>query len=526
MSAPFEADAPSASRAAVPGSLRGVARGSTANLVGAGVSALATLALTMVVTHGLPRDRAGVFFATTSLFMLATTIGQLGTNTGLVYFLSRSRATDVKGAQRPLYRTATRPVLVVAVVMGVAIFVLAPQLSQLINPDHVDESTDYLRVLAVFIPLAGIENVTLAGTRGLGTMRPNVIVEQLGRPSFQLALVLLSVTVLDGRALGLAWALAYLPAAVLAVVWWKRLVSHEIPAAATSPAADDVERVTSLRREFWRFTGPRALASVAQMAMQRLDIVLVAALAGAVPAALYTAATRFLVVGQMGNRAISLAVQPRLGESLARGDLQQTRHFYQTATAWLMLVTWPLYLMFVVFGVQLLSIFGRGYDAGSEVLFLLSLTMLLATACGMVDMVLNMAGRTSWNLANVALSLGVQLGVDLWLIPDHGILGAAIGWAAGIACANLVPLTQIGVALGLHPFGRTTATAAVLAFGCFGIVPWLVRFGLGTSWTSVLVSLLVSGCLYASLLWRLRRPLQLTALAGLRRGRAGRRGGR
>jgi O-antigen/teichoic acid export membrane protein len=262
------------------------------------------------------------------------------------------------------------------------------------------------------------------------------------------------------------------------------------------------------------------------MAMQRLDIVLVAALAGAVPAALYTAATRFLVVGQMGNRAISLAVQPRLGESLARGDLQQTRHFYQTATAWLMLVTWPLYLMFVVFGVQLLSIFGRGYDAGSEVLFLLSLTMLLATACGMVDMVLNMAGRTSWNLANVALSLGVQLGVDLWLIPDHGILGAAIGWAAGIACANLVPLTQIGIALGLHPFGRTTATAAVLAFGCFGIVPWLVRFGLGTSWTSVLVSLLVSGCLYASLLWRLRRPLQLTALAGLRRGRAGRRGGR
>jgi O-antigen/teichoic acid export membrane protein len=260
------------------------------------------------------------------------------------------------------------------------------------------------------------------------------------------------------------------------------------------------------------------------MAMQRLDIVLVAALAGAVPAAVYTAATRFLVVGQMGNRAISLAVQPRLGESLARGDLHQTRHFYQTSTAWLILVTWPLYLMFVVFGERLLAIFGRGYAAGHGVLLLLSLTMLLATACGMVDMVLNMAGRTSWNLANVALSLGVQLGVDLWLIPGHGILGAAIGWAAGIACANLVPLAQIGLAMGLHPFGRTTATAAVLAFACFGALPRLVRLAMGSGWGAVAVSLVLGGALYAVLLWRLRGPLHLTALAGLRRRRGARRG--
>ncbi|HET8615452.1 MAG TPA: polysaccharide biosynthesis C-terminal domain-containing protein [Actinomycetales bacterium] len=518
MSRPVEADAAASARRPVPGGLRGVARGSTANLAGAGVSALATLGLTMAVTHGLPRDRAGVFFATTSLFMLATTIGQLGTNTGLVYFLSRSRAMRLTGAQRLLFRTATRPVLAVALVMGVALFVFATDLARWINPEHVSVSADYLRVLAVFIPLAGLENVTLAGTRGLGTMRPNVVVEQLGRPSLQLALVLLSVTVLDGRALGLAWAFAYLPAAVLAVSWWNRLVSDD-----GTPAASRTADVASLRREFWRFTSPRALASVAQMAMQRLDIVLVAALAGAVPAALYTAATRFLVVGQMGNRAISLAVQPRLGESLALGDLRQTRHFYQTATAWLILVTWPMYLLFVVFGERLLAIFGRGYGAGHEVLLLLSLTMLFATACGMVDMVLNMAGRTSWNLINVALSLGVQLGVDLWLIPDHGILGAAIGWAAGIACANVVPLLQIGLTMRLHPFGRTTGTAAVLAGGCFGLVPQAVLWVVGPGWTAVAVSVVVAGGAYAALLWRLRGTLHLTALAGLRRGRRGER---
>ncbi len=69
----------------------------------------------------------------------------------------------------------------------------------------------------------------------------------------------------------------------------------------------------------------------------------------------------------------------------------------------------------------------------------------------MVDMVLNMAGRTSWNLINVLLAVGVNLGLDLRLIPTQGILGAAIGWAAAIVVTNSLAVTQIAVAMRLHP---------------------------------------------------------------------------
>ena len=504
--------------------LAGVARGSTANLLGAAVSAASTLGVTLAVTRGLPQQRAGVFFAATSLFMLATVIGQLGTNTGLVFFLAKARAQGVDGARELLYRTAARPVLVVATLMAVALLVFAPQVSAVVNPGHVEESTAYLRLLAVFIPLAGLENVTLAGTRGMGTMRPNVVTEQLGRPTLQLLLVVGSVALLGGRGLGLAWVLCYLPAAVLAFAYWRRLGGAADRRAAQArvagdPAEETVDAAGRQRREFWRFTAPRAAASVAQMAMQRLDIVLVAALAGAVPAAIYTASTRFLVVGQMGQRAISLAVQPRLGEALALHDTALGKQLYRVSTSWLMLVTWPTYLTFCFFGEQLLSLFGHNYAAGRDVLLLLAAIMLFATGCGMVDMVLNMAGRTSWNLMNVGLSLGVQIGVDLWLIPDHGILGAAIGWAAGIVLANLVPLVQVGAVVGLHPFGRTTLAAVVTTVGCFALVPAVVIALMGPGWASLGVSLSVGCGLYAVALWRLRRVLHLTELAGISRRR-------
>jgi O-antigen/teichoic acid export membrane protein len=508
--------------------LAGVARGSTANLLGAAVSAASTLGVTLAVTRGLPQQRAGVFFAATSLFMLATVVGQLGTNTGLVFFLAKARAQGVAGARELLYRTAARPVLVVAGLMAVALLVFAPEVSALVNPRHVEESTAYLRMLAVFIPLAGLENVTLAGTRGLGTMRPNVVTEQLGRPTLQLLLVVVSVTVFGGRGLGLAWVVCYLPAAVLAFAYWRRLGGAADRRAAQAQVAgepgsgtvgDSAGAVAGQRREFWRFTAPRAAASVAQMAMQRLDIVLVAALAGAVPAAIYTAATRFLVVGQMGQRAISLAVQPRLGEALALHDTALGKQLYRVSTSWLMLVTWPTYLTFCFFGEQLLGLFGHDYAAGRDVLLLLAGIMLFATGCGMVDMVLNMAGRTSWNLMNVGLSLGVQICVDLWLIPDHGILGAAIGWAAGIVLANLVPLVQVGAVVGLHPFGRTTLAAVLSTVGCFAAVPAVVIALLGPGWVSLAVSLSVGCSLYAVALWRLRRVLYLTELASISRRR-------
>jgi O-antigen/teichoic acid export membrane protein len=130
-----------------------------------------------------------------------------------------------------------------------------------------------------------------------------------------------------------------------------------------------------------------------------------------------------------------------------------------------------------------------------------------------------MAGRTSWNVMNVALSLGVQMGLDVWLIPDYGILGAAIGWAAAIVLANLVPLLQIGIVYGLHPFGRITLVTTAVTLSCFAVVPAVAIAALGSGWWSLIASLVVGGSLYLALLWRFRRVLHLTELAGIRRRR-------
>ncbi|HEX6469542.1 MAG TPA: oligosaccharide flippase family protein [Streptosporangiaceae bacterium] len=528
-----DAQAPSRDTAAASGErpsadLGSLARGGAISLVGAACSGAAGVGLVALVTRGFNKAEAGVFFAASSLFLLSASIAKLGADTGLVYFISRLRVLGRRAEVRRVVVVALVPVALAGVLAGALLFAGGPWLAGRAVDGPPGHFTGYVRTLACFLPLAALSDALLAATRGFRTQRPTALIEGIGRPLGQIVLVALAVATASAAWLGFAWGFPYLGAALLAWLALRiRLPRHDqrtdpVPSEATPGGGREPSDGSAGRwREFWGYTWPRTFAGIAQLAIQRLDILLVAALRGPADAAVYTAATRFLVVGQLGGNAISTAVQPQLGERLALADTAGARTLYRTATAWLMLLVWPLYLTCAVFAGPMMALFGRGYAAGTTVVLVLTGAMLVATGCGMVDMVLSMSGRTSWNLMNVLLALAVNVGLDLVLIPHLGITGAAIGWAAAIVVNNLVPLAQVGLVLKLHPFGTATLTAAALAGACFGAVPFGLRAVAGDGLLPLIAATAAGAVLYAGGCWRLRHRLELTSLRALavRRGR-------
>lgn len=485
--------------------VRSVARGGALNLVGAVVTSVAGFVLTVVVTRLVSPSTAGVFFSVTSLFILLAMVGRLGSGTGLVYFVSRAKSLGAHAEIARYAAIAMRPTVLLSAVTGLALAVAAPWLAPLLVEGHQDLTTAYLRQLAVFLPLAVAADLCQAVTRGYGTMRTTALVERIGRPLVQIPLVAAAAGA-SGLVLAGGWALPYLPAAAVSAWWVVRMHrNRSVGSEAPRPTA-------TLRREYWRYALPRASAGVAQIALQRLDIILVGALRGPVDAAIYTAATRFLVAGQLANQAISMAVQPRIAGLLAVDDRPRTNDVYRSSTTWLVLLAWPVNLLIAVFSPVVLQLFGSGYATGSGVLTLLAAVMLVATGCGMVDVMLTMAGRTSWNLANVAIALVVNIGLNVLLIPRFGILGAAFAWSVAILVNNLVPLAQIWRAFGLHPFARGPLVAMALAAVCFGLVPLAVVAVAGVTLTAAITSAAIGVVAYAAGLWFLRRTLDVDLL--------------
>lgn len=547
-----------------------VARGGVANLVGGGVAAVCGVGVTWVVARGLPPAAAGAFFAATAAFTLVGGVAKLGTATSLVYWPARLRASGQHALLRDCLRTGLAPVAAAAVLLGLALWWAAPAVARLTVGQHPQALAAALRALAVFVPAVALTEALLAATRGYRAMRPTVVVERVARPALQLAGVGALAVADVWRpvplwAYAVAWASPYVPAALAAAHQLRRVhrrrsrpdaaAGAPVPAtpvpgtpaagtpvpgtpAAGTPAAGTPVAGTAaapaastrwdaapvgvaltratLPRRFWAFAAPRAVASVLQLALQRVDVLLVAALGGLGAAAGYAVAGRFVVAGQLANQAISVAVQPRLAEALAVGDTARARQLYQTATGWLVFATWPLYLLVAVFAPLYLGLFGAAYTGGGAVVAVLAAAMLLATACGMVDMVLAMGGRTRWNLLNVCAALATLVGVGVAAIPRFGALGAALGLACAVAVNNLLPLAQVWRALRVHPFGAGTLSAAGLAAVSCGAVPAAAAALWGRQWWVLLGALAAGAAVHAAGGWALRGPLALDAVRMLR----------
>jgi len=313
-------------------------------------------------------------------------------------------------------------------------------------------------------------------------MVPTAVIDRIVRPLSQVALVSLAALVgASAGGMALAWALAFVPSFVGAWWWVGRHAPKQNPGFKATNVADPVvlpnmaellasrapaTEAASRDATYWEFTTPQALTSVLAVVLRWSDIVLVAALAGTGVAAIYTAASRLLLAGTFVNGAIMQTVSPLVSSALGRGDVAEAK---------LVAIVWPGYVALGALGAGFLTVFGQEYAAGATALAILSVAMLVATGVGPIEAVLLMDGGSEQSLINNLAAVTVMIGVDLILIPSHGLTGAAIGWACGLLITNLGPLWQVYRRLGITPFGRAHSIAAVTALVSMGAVAGTVR---------------------------------------------------
>jgi O-antigen/teichoic acid export membrane protein len=250
-----------------------------------------------------------------------------------------------------------------------------------------------------------------------------------------------------------------------------------------------------------------------------MDIILVAALRSPTEAAIYTAATRFVALGQFGTQAIQQVLQPKFTALLANDD-DSLKDVYRISAAWSMAVAWPMYVGVASAPLVYLGLFGQEYaDEGLVVVLLMAAAQLFAVATGPCDTLLLMSGRSTLSLANSLAALALDLTLCLLLIPEMGIAGAALAWAIAVSTRCTLALVQVRITMGIHSFGPASFIAALANVVSFAVPIVLVSLFVDLSILTLLPVLVVCFALYAVSLWLGRRVLMLDVLRGLiRRG--------
>jgi O-antigen/teichoic acid export membrane protein len=402
---------------------------------------------------------------------------------------------------------------------AIGLLVFGPQIaSVLAEPEHEGQVATYLRALAPFLPLATGASVALAATRGFGTVLPFVALERVGKPVLRPLLAISVIAFGMGSvALAVAWAVPVALELPLALAIVAGLLHR---AGAGSLFRGRATGLRRLAREFWGFAAARGLAVLFQILLLWIDVIFVGALRGAREAGIYTAVSRLAFMGLFVIEAVRIVIAPQFSGLFARGEHDRAQHLYQVGTWWLISASWPFYLMAALFAPVVLRLFGAQFVEGQTALLILSMAMLLTVGGGGVSVVLLMAGKSSWNMANTLAAVAVNIALNLVLIPRIGITGAALAWAAAILVENGAALYQVRVLLRLSPFGKGYGAVSLAAVACFGVLGLAARLLLGASIGALAVFGLVATAVYFIVLWRLRHQLELPILWNALRRRA------
>lgn len=480
-----------------------LARGGLIAVAGSAINGVAAFVVAVMIARGTESTAAsGAVFVATAVFNVGYIVSTLGAEVGLVRNVSRSPS-----AARKLLRTAGVPAAIVSVSVALAVWTSRHRLGQWLadgsNPADVSAT---LGAVAPFIPFATLAAVALAASRGLATMTPTTMLDRITRPVVQVLAVTVA-GVLGASVSGIAamWALAFVPS-FIGASWW-------ITTKAPRPTGVDAVTVDDMVVSYWEFTAPQAVTAVLNVILRWADILIVAALAGTNVAAVYTAASRLLLAGTFVNGAIMQAVSPLVSAALGRNDRDEARRLLSTGTAWLVAVVWPGYVALILLGGGFLEVFGPDYRVGATALAILSLAMLVATGVGPIEAVLLMDGGSRLSLADNFAAVVVMLTIDVILVPQYGLSGAAVGWAAGLLVTNLGPLWQVKRRLNITPFSRAHLLAATTAVASMGTVAGATRLAVDDPGLGIALAATVAGMvLHVAVLSRFADELQLGEL--------------
>ena len=183
---------------------------------------------------------------------------------------------------------------------------------------------------------------------------------------------------------------------------------------------------------------------------------------------------------RLRSRAVSSFLRARCpswptlaAEAAGRGTVQEMGRLQRTTTRWMLFFTGPLAAGLLLYPEEAIAfLFGREYSGAASSLRILVLASLIPVLTGPTGLLLDALGKTQWTLANVALRLAMNFGLNLVLIPRFGILGAAWGTFAALAIAIALQWNQLAKLVPLRGnyrgWGRpllALAASTALSFG-------------------------------------------------------------
>jgi O-antigen/teichoic acid export membrane protein len=435
-----------------------VARGGFIILVGQVLTKMISLALQVLLSQVLGPASYGIYAIGVGVIRIAQQAAQLGLANGAVRFIAQYLAEERTDRVKGTILGALGLAAAVSISASVLLVIFSVPISERLF--HEVQLAPYLRMLACGLPVFVLFYIVQFIFRGFQRMGQMVGIV-LFRSILQIAMV--ALVFLLGYRLGGA-IVAFIASGFLALFLGIYLIYRGMPDLLQSP--------TFQLGHLLRFSIPVFFSGIVHIIMARADIIMIGYFLDSTNAGYYRAAVAVASMVTFMLMILNWAFAPMISQLFHRGNHEELRDLYQTVTRWIFLTALLGCLLVSTFSRPILSIFGPEFHHGAHALIILAIAHLVNAGVGSVGILLQMSGKQDWLLLDGVFVTILNLGLNVWLIPRWGIVGAAFATGISIVVYNLMALVQVRIFLGLHPWNFRYLP--VLISGAASLIIWSV----------------------------------------------------
>jgi len=407
----------------------------------------------IILGHFLGVALYGIFFLGLSFLNLIRQFTVLGFDQALIRYISLYEGVNKRGNTRGVMILAFVFSLSLGVIAGILIYIFAPKIST--NIFHKPNLEIVLKVFGFCLPLTSGIIIISSSFIGFKKIEYYVYLRNVLFPCLLVVITLLSLTI-GYRLKGVLS--SYAISCIVCVILGLYLL---IKKCLQYPASSNSKSIFCFKEHFG-FASFVFLSSISFLFLYQFNNIIIGYFESSEKVGIFNAASKIALLLLVPLDSLIVIFSPVVSDLFNKKKFERLEEIFKLVSNWTLFLTLPISIILIYFPHVILGMFGPKFIAGSEILIILSLTLVIRCLLGPVGNLLKMIGQERLEFFNSILLLIINIGLSLVLIKRFGAVGVAISMGISLIIVNLLRMIEIYKLLGFSPLsGRQIKHLAV-----------------------------------------------------------------
>ena len=418
--------------------LRLLAKTSAIVFISIFLSKIFTYVYRIIIARYYGPEIYGIFILALMVIGWLGAFANFGLSSGLVRYTSILRAHNKKQEIKFLFWNTIKLGLISTFISAIILFILSKKISLgLFNEPLL---IPFLKILALAIPLTILSEFFLSIIVGYEKISTYSLIHKVSTGFFKVLFIFLFIS------LGLGVSsiyFSYIFALLLTLVFAVFVCVFHFPYLFKKIFLKPTSKRSSLFRKMFAYSWPLFFYEFAWQIFHWTDSFILGIFKSATDVGIYGSGIQTAFLLTISSNLFIQLFFPMINRENSLKNKKIVKQLSQQVGKWIFFINLPVIILLLLFPEFFLNIlFGNEFLLAKNSLRLLSVGLFFFSIFDVSDKIIAMAGRSKLIFVDLLVAIGINLFLNILLVPEYGILGAAFATALSLIVLSMIFVFQ------------------------------------------------------------------------------------